>query len=163
MKLNKTSVVATVVALVTITINTKSTPAISIKNLGQSTDFVNNLFIENRNGILQVSQADFIDLRFDKNKLSLCKINQRSISEDWIDLLGKLIILFSFTSVGVMGNSVLVQRYVKLVFKDILPLFLMIFLSLSLLSIASVIASTYVSPSAPMTASLSSQNSCILK
>lgn len=153
---NKLAVVATVVALVTVTINTKATPAISIRNIGESTVFENNL-------ILQISQPDFIDLRFEKNKLSFCKINQRSISENWIDLLGKLTIIASFTSVGVMGNSVLVQRYVKLLFKDILPLFLMIFLSLSLLSIASVIASTYVSPSTPMTASLSSQNSCILK
>ncbi|MDY6896459.1 MAG: hypothetical protein SWZ49_00035 [Cyanobacteriota bacterium] len=84
------------------------------------------------------------------------------MSEDWINLLGRLIILASFGSVGVMSNSVVIERYVKLIFKDILPIFIIVFLSLSLLSIASVIAAISF-PSTFSISSNSSQNTCILK
>jgi len=165
MNFNKIVVVATVVCLIVLTSNTRAISATNIINLGQSTNFLknDNSFIQPKKEILQISDSNLINSKFDNKALSLCKINQRSISEDWINLLGKLIILGSFGSVGVMSNSVVIQRYVKLIFKDILPIFVIIFLSLSLLGIASVIAAISFPSSAPSTSSVSSQNNCILK
>lgn len=156
MKFNQIFAVAAIVALVTVTFNTKAT---SITTLGQSTNYGGNSFIENKKEILQLSQSHFVDLGFNNKKLSSCQINQHSIFTDWVNLLGRLIILVSFSCVGVMGNSVLIQRYVKLIFKDVLPVFAIVFLSLSLLGIAVI----YFSSSAALTTSLNSQTNCILK
>ncbi len=164
MKFNKIVAIAIVLALVIVTSKTKTSLAISTITVATSTNFQHDLFIENRTKILQASQSNFVNLRFDNNKSSLCKINQGSIFEDWVNLLGRLIIIGSFTSLGVMGNSVLIQRYVKLIFKEILPIFMIVFLLLSLLAIISASATIYVSCSAPFTtSSLSSKNSCIIK
>ena len=151
MKINQKIAVATIVCLAVAISNTKAISAANTINLGQSTNILENYstFIQSEKQILQVSESNLFN--------SKCKIKQRSISEDWINLLGKLIILGSFSSVGVMSNSVVIQRYIQLIFKDILPVFLIIFLSFSLLGIASVIASTSFS------SSLYSQNTCIFK
>lgn len=164
MKLNKIFVAATIACLVVIVSDAKATSTANKINLTQSNDFVNNYhaFIQPKKEKQQMSVSDFINLTFDYSKLSFCKINQRSISEDWINLLGKLIILGSFGSVAVMSNTVVIERYVKLIFKDILPIFVIIFLSLSLLGIASAIAAVSF-PSSTASTSISSQNPCIQK
>ena len=151
MKINQIIAAATIVCLAVAISNAKAISADNTINLGQSTNILENYstFIQSEKQILQVSESNLFN--------SKCKIKQRSISEDWINLLGKLIILGSFSSVGVMSNSVVIQRYIELIFKDILPIFLIIFLSFSLLGIASVIASTSFS------SSLNSQNTCIFK
>lgn len=164
MKCKKILGIATVVALVIVTRNTQAIPAINTMNLSPYTNFFNHSFINNKKEILQTSNLDFDDFIFDTKKVSLCKKNQGSMPENWINLLGRLIIIGSFGSLGVMSNSVVIERYIKLIFKDILPVFLIIFISISLLGIASAIALTTFTSSAPLTASsLSSQNSCIFK
>lgn len=164
MRITQVVGVATVVSLVIVTSNTKVIPAINITNLEQSTNFYKNSFIQHQDKILQAPNLKLVNFNFDDNKKIRCKIRKSSMSEDWINLLGKIIILGSFTSFGVMSNSVVIERYVKLIFKDILPIFLILFLSLSLLSIASAIAAISFSSSAPLTASsLNSQHNCILK
>jgi hypothetical protein len=94
----------------------------------------------------------------------ICENKQSSIFTNWVNLLGRLIILVSFGSLRMMDNSVLIERYVKVIFQDILPVFLIVFLALSLVGIASAIAVIYFPSSAGLTtSSLSPQNSCILK
>jgi hypothetical protein len=164
MKFTQIVGVATVVSLVIFTSNTKAIPAINTINLGQSTNFYKNSFIQHQDKILQVSNLNFVNSNFDDNQKFKCKISKSSMPENWINLLGRLIIIGSFGSVGVMSNSVAIERYVKLIFKDILPVFLIIFISISLLGIASAIALTSFPSSTSLTASsISSQNSCILK
>ena len=121
MKINQKIAVATIVCLTVAISNTKAISAANTINLGQSTNILENYstFIQSEKQILQVSKSNLFN--------SKCKIKQRSISEDWINLLGKLIILGSFSSVGVMSNSVVIQRYIHLIFKDILPIILIIF------------------------------------
>ena len=164
MKLNKIVAVGTLSAIVIIAAEMKAKPAVSNINMGQSTNIIETLLIENSSDKLPIHLSKSIDLEITNKNSSFCKINQRSIAEDWINLLGRLIIIFSFTSFGVMGNSGLIQRYVKLIFKDVLPVFLVIFLCISLLGITSVIAAISLSSPAPLTISASSsQNNCMLK
>ena len=164
MKLNKIIAVAVIFALVLIMIDIKATPATNIITVAQSTKFQDNLFAENRTGILQSSQSDLINFGFDNKKSSLCRIDKGSAFTDWVNLFGRLLILISFGYIGVKSNSDLIERYIKLIFQDVIPMFLIIFFSISLLSIASAIAViSFSSPASLTTSSLSSQNSCILK
>ncbi|MEM6399573.1 MAG: hypothetical protein AAF757_04975 [Cyanobacteria bacterium P01_D01_bin.116] len=156
MKFNQIIAIVVIVTVVIVTSNTTVTPT---KILGKSTSFQSTLFLEERKERLQLSQSNFVELGINSKKSSLCNINQSSTFSDWINLLGRLIILGSFSCVGVMGNSVLIQRYVKLIFKDVLPVFAIVFLSLSLLGIAVI----YFSSSAALTTSLNSQTNCIFK
>jgi len=73
----------------------------------------------------------------------------------------------------VISNSVLIERYVKLIFKDLVSIFLIVFLSISLLGIASAIsnervpeaiANYYFSFSTPLnSSSVSYQTNCLIK
>lgn len=160
MKFNKIVAFAVMIVM----LNAKVTPTFSTINLDRSADYLDNSFIKDRKEILQITRTDFVNFIFDTRKISLCKINQPSMSENWINLLGKLIILGSFSSLSMIGNSVLVERYIKVIFKDILPTFLIVFLSISILSIVSAIAMISFPSSAALTdSSFNDQNGCILK
>ncbi|MBV6625506.1 MAG: hypothetical protein KI793_21700 [Rivularia sp. (in: Bacteria)] len=163
MKFNQKFVLSTVVASFIIVSNAKVLPSASADNLGQSTNFLNHSFTKDRKTINHKKELDVLNLNLslnfnfnlDNRKNYLCQINQRSISEDWVNLLGRLIIILSFGFIGSIGNSVVIERYIKLIFHNMLPIFLVVFISISFLSLASVIAAT--------STSVSSQNSCILK
>lgn len=164
MKFTKIVGVATVVTLAIVTSNAKAIPATNTINQGHSANFHDNYLIQDRDRILQAPHLNIANLTFENNKKARCKIRKLSITENWINLLGSLIILASFASYGATNNSPAMERYVKFIFKDILPIFLIVFLSLSLLGIASVIASTSLSSSTPLaTSSINSQKTCILK
>ncbi|AFY56991.1 hypothetical protein Riv7116_4572 [Rivularia sp. PCC 7116] len=144
------------------TINTKQTFAQSTGNIVKYKNY-DGFLIEDSKNIFTPLKKEYINLALDR-KSPLCQINQNSILEDWINLFCRLIILVSFGSVGVMGSSVLTERYVKLIVKDILPVFLIIFISISLLGITSAIATfNFSSLTASTSFSVSSQNSCISK
>ncbi|MEO1431882.1 MAG: hypothetical protein AAFV71_23035 [Cyanobacteria bacterium J06633_8] len=155
MKLNQKLALASVVILAIFASNAKGIQVKIAYNLGQSTNFINHSFTKDEKAVNQKNELDIFNYNFDNKKNYLCKINQRSISEDWVNLLGRLMILLSFGSIGVMGNSSVIERYIKLIFQNMLPVFLIAFISISLLSLASVIAAT--------SSSVSYQNSCISK
>lgn len=167
MKFTKIVGVATVVTLaivISIVIsNAKATPPTNIINLDYSTNFNDNYLIQYRDRILKTPSLNIANFTFDNNKTYKCKIRKRSMTENWINLLGRLIIIGSFTSFGVMSYSGVIERYIKLIFKDILPVFLIIFISISLLSVASVVITIYFSSSTSLTTSSNSRNTCILK
>lgn len=161
MKFTKILGVATVVTLAIVTSNAKATPATNTINLNYSTKFHDNYLIQHRDRISKTPSLNIANFTLDDNKTYKCNIGKRSITENWINLLGSLIILVTFSSTT--SNSAAIDRYVKFIFKDILPIFLIIFVSISLMGIASVIASPSLSSTALITSSPNSQNICILK
>ncbi|MBV6625508.1 MAG: hypothetical protein KI793_21710 [Rivularia sp. (in: Bacteria)] len=161
MNFHKIAVFAASLVLAT-SINTKQTFAQSTGNIVKYQ--IHDVFlIEDSKNIFTQLNKEYMNLVLNE-KSPLCQINQNSILEDWINLFGRLIILVSFGSVGVMGGSVLTERYVKLIVKDILPVFIIIIISISLLGIVSAIATFHFSSlTTPTSFFVSSQNSCISK
>lgn len=158
MKFNQIVVVATIVCLVVAISNTKAIPAANTINLIHSTKTLDNYntFIQSKKQISQTSDSDLMNSKY--------KIKRPSMTDNWINLLGSLIILESFTSLGTKSNSVVIERYIKFIFKDVLPIFIIVYLLLILFGIASLIAANYFSYSIPLTvSSVSYQNNCILK
>ena len=108
MNIHKIAIATTVVSLAIFTTNTKTASADKYNSaqVSNSSVIAQNLLIQ--------SNTDLIIAKIDHRKLSSCRINQSSMSEDWINLFGRLIILVCFSSVGVMGNSILIERYIRL-------------------------------------------------
>ncbi|MEM6401742.1 MAG: hypothetical protein AAF757_16165 [Cyanobacteria bacterium P01_D01_bin.116] len=162
MKFNQIVVIATIVCLVVAISNTKAIPAANTINLIHSTKTLDNYntFIQSKKQTKkQISQTSDSDLMNSKYK-----IKRPSMTDNWINLLGSLIILESFTSLGTKSNSVVIERYIKFIFKDVLPIFIIVYSLLILFGIASLIAANYFSYSIPLTvSSVSYQNNCILK
>lgn len=158
MKFNQIVVVATIVCLVVAISNTKAIPAANTINLIHSTKTLDNYntFIQSKKQISQTSDSDLMNSKY--------KIKRPSMTDNWINLLGSLIILESFTSLGTKSNSFVIERYIKFIFKDVLPIFIIVYSLLILFGIASLIAANYFSYSIPLTvSSVSYQNNCILK
>lgn len=134
MKLNQIVTVAAIVCLLVTVSNTKAIPAANTINLGQSANTLEhyNTFIQSEKQTLQISKSNLINSKFE--------IKPRSMIENWINLLGKLIILVSFSYCGATRNSVVIERYIKFIFKDILPIFIIVYLLINLLGIVSLIA-----------------------
>ncbi|BAY81160.1 hypothetical protein NIES267_06350 [Calothrix parasitica NIES-267] len=164
MKLNKIVGFAAIVTLAVITNNAEAIPATNFKHLGDSTNVRDNYLIQDRDGILQLPHLNIANsITFENNKKSSCKIRELSTTDKWINLIGSLIIFFSFTSCDTKNNSAVIERYVKFIFKDVLPIFIIVYLLLTLLGIANVIASTSLSSSTLVNTSSNSRNTCILK
>ena len=158
MKFNQIVVIATIVCLVVAISNTKAIPAANTINLIHSTKTLDNYntFIQSKKQISQTSDSDLMNSKY--------KIKRPSMTDNWINLLGSLIILESFTSLGAKSNSVVIESYIKFIFKDVLPIFIIVYSLLILFGIASLIAANYFSYSIPLTvSSVSYQNNCILK
>lgn len=165
MKLKNIIVITTVVSLGILIVKPKVIPIINAIHQSESTDLIsnNNSFIQTQPKIHQISGYHLKNSIYDSQIEEFCKINKISTSERWTNLLGRLIILGSFTSFGVMSNSVVIERYVKLIFKDILPIFIVIVFFISLLAIVSIVTTIYFSSAPSTNYSLTYQNGCNLK
>ena len=147
-----------------ITSNAKAIPATNFEYLGNSTNVRDNYLIQDRYEILQASYLNISNsITSENNKKSTCQIRELSTTDKWINLIGSLIILVSFTSSNQTKNSAFIERYLKLIFKYVLPIFIIVYLSLTLLGIASVIASPSLSSSTLLNTDSNYRNTCILK
>ena len=164
MKLIKIVGFATIITLMIITSNAKAIPATNFEYLGNSTNVRDNYLIQDRYEILQASYLNISNsITSENNKKSTCQIRELSTTDKWINLIGSLIILVSFTSSNQTKNSAFIERYLKLIFKYVLPIFIIVYLSLTLLGIASVIASPSLSSSTLLNTDSNYRNTCILK
>lgn len=97
----------------------------------------------------------------EKGNFITCLDRERSPFTSSIELLMRLLIVGSFGSVGIVGYSPFVERYLQIINKDLKIIYYSIFLLLSLQIICSFIG-TMSSSTSPIYSAISPSSSCIL-
>ncbi len=102
-----------------------------------------------------------VNFGFEKGSFLTCLNHERSPFTSSIELLMRLLIIGSFSSVGIAGYSSFVERYIQIINKDLKIIYYSIFLLVSLQIIGSTIVMVSSSAS-PISSVIHPSSSCIL-